>query len=85
MAFPLFGVLSDCVSRKAVYVGACLFMLAFAWPYYEMVGSGDVAWLTVAVVVSLAVPWHAVVRMRPKGKLGDDGGDARCALRDLPG
>src|SRR5262249_50442649 len=58
VAIPLFGVLSDYVTRKAVFVGACLVTIAFAWPYYEMVGSGDVGQMTVAVILSLAVP-HA--------------------------
>lgn len=60
VAMPLFGVLSDFVSRKAVYVAACLFTMAFAWPYYALVGAGDVTLLTLAVIVSLALP-HAAL------------------------
>jgi MFS transporter, MHS family, shikimate and dehydroshikimate transport protein len=52
---PLFGALSDRCSRKGVYVAGCLFLMAFAWPYYRMLAAGSAGWITAAVVVSLAV------------------------------
>src|SRR5262249_4036807 len=33
---------------------------AFAWPYFELVMTGDAVWMTFAVVVSLAIP-HAAL------------------------
>jgi metabolite-proton symporter len=52
---PLFGALSDYRSRKGVYVAGCLFLIAFAWPYYEMLATRSAGWITAAVVVSLTV------------------------------
>lgn len=54
-AIPLFGALSDRFSRKRVYVAGCLFLIAFAWPYYALLGTGEVFWVGLAVVVSLNV------------------------------
>jgi MFS family permease len=51
---PLFGVLSDAWSRKAVYTGGCLFLIAFALPYYALLGTREPAWIIVATVVALA-------------------------------
>jgi MFS family permease len=50
---PLYGVLSDRFSRKAVYIGGCLFLMAFAWPYYAMLQTREAGWMTLAVVLSL--------------------------------
>ncbi len=52
---PLFGILSDYRSRKGVYVLGCLFMIGFAWPYYEMLATGSPEWILVAVVMALTV------------------------------
>jgi metabolite-proton symporter len=51
---PLFGVLSDAWSRKAVYTGGCLFLIAFALPYYALLGTREPAWIIAATVVALA-------------------------------
>jgi MFS transporter, MHS family, shikimate and dehydroshikimate transport protein len=52
---PLFGLLSDYRSRKGVYVLGCVFLIGFAWPYYELLATGRPVWVVTAVVVSLAV------------------------------
>jgi metabolite-proton symporter len=57
---PLFGLLSDYRSRKAVYVFGCLFFVVFAIPYYMLLHTRDPAWITLAVVVSLA-GGHAIL------------------------
>ncbi|MCI0462898.1 MAG: hypothetical protein L0Z62_38625 [Gemmataceae bacterium] len=33
----------------------CLFMIGFAWPYYEMLATGRPEWIIVGVVTALAV------------------------------
>jgi metabolite-proton symporter len=51
---PLFGLLSDRWSRRGTYALGCLFLIAFAWPYYLLLGTRDPVWITAAVVLSLA-------------------------------
>jgi metabolite-proton symporter len=51
---PLYGLLSDRWSRKAVYTGGCLFLIAFALPYYALLETREPVWITVATVVALA-------------------------------
>jgi MHS family shikimate/dehydroshikimate transporter-like MFS transporter len=57
---PLFGLLSDRLSRKGVYVIGCLFLTFFAWPYYALLWTRSSAWIAFAVIVSLAIG-HALV------------------------
>jgi metabolite-proton symporter len=51
---PLFGLLSDRWSRKGVYALGCVFLMAFALPYYALLAMRQPAWIMTAVVVSLA-------------------------------
>jgi metabolite-proton symporter len=51
---PLFGLLSDHWSRKAVYTLGCLVLVCFAGPYFVLLETRDPFWITVAVVLSLA-------------------------------
>jgi metabolite-proton symporter len=51
---PLFGGLSDRWSRKAVYTGGCLFLTAWALPYYALLGTRQPVWIVFATVVALA-------------------------------
>lgn len=60
VAIPLFGLLSDRTSRKAAYVGGCVFLLAFAWPYYALLELRDPFWVVVATVTAM-VGGHAVL------------------------
>jgi MFS transporter, MHS family, shikimate and dehydroshikimate transport protein len=57
---PLFGILSDYWSRKAVYTGGCLFLIAFALPYYALLELRDPVWIILATVLALA-GGHAVL------------------------
>jgi metabolite-proton symporter len=57
---PLFGMTSDYLSRRGVYVLGCLFLTAFAWPYYALLATRTTAGIFVAVIVSLAVG-HALL------------------------
>lgn len=60
LSIPLFGWLSDRTSRKAAYVGGCLFLMAFAWPYYALLETRDPVWVIVATVTAMAFG-HAVL------------------------
>jgi metabolite-proton symporter len=57
---PLFGRLSDHLSRRGVYVLGCVFLIGFALPYYALLATRETVWVFVAVVVSLAVA-HALL------------------------
>jgi metabolite-proton symporter len=60
LTIPLYGLLSDFWSRRAAYGAGCLFLIAFALPYYALLDTRDPVWITVATVVALA-GGHALV------------------------
>jgi metabolite-proton symporter len=47
-------LLSDRLSRKAVFVMGCLCLAVFAFPYYALLDSGNAVWIVLAIVLSLA-------------------------------
>jgi MFS family permease len=51
---PLYGILSDWWSRKAVYTVGCLFLIAFALPYFALLQTREPAWIILATVLALA-------------------------------
>jgi metabolite-proton symporter len=51
---PLYGAVSDHWSRKGMYTLGCLFLIAFAFPYYTLLATGETPWIVLAVVLSLA-------------------------------
>jgi len=51
---PLYGILSDYWSRKAVYSCGCLFLIAFAVPYYALLGTREPLWIILATILALA-------------------------------
>jgi MFS family permease len=57
---PLYGILSDYWSRKAVYSCGCLFLIAFAVPYYALLHTREPAWIILATTIALA-GGHAVL------------------------
>ncbi len=52
---PFFGVLSDHWTRRRTYAFGCLFLAAFALPYYGLLHLGTPAGVVVATVLGLAV------------------------------
>jgi metabolite-proton symporter len=57
---PIFGILSDYLTRRRVYILGCLFLIGFAVPYYALLHTRDGALIVTAVVLSLAVG-HALL------------------------
>jgi metabolite-proton symporter len=51
---PLFGILSDYWSRRRTYALGCLFLIAFAFPYFALLETRNPTVVLIAVVVSLA-------------------------------
>ena len=51
IATPLFGALSDRVGRRPVYLGGALFLGAFAFPFFWLIGlrSTESVWLAIVV------------------------------------
>ncbi|GAA2207665.1 MFS transporter [Nonomuraea monospora] len=52
---PLFGLLSDRVGRRPVFLGCALFLGAFAFPMFRMVDTGHPALVILAVTVGYGV------------------------------
>jgi metabolite-proton symporter len=57
---PVFGLLSDRRSRRAVFVTGCLWLAIFAFPYYALLETRQPVWIILAIVASLA-GGHAMV------------------------
>ncbi len=57
---PLFGVLSDRLSRRAIYLTGCVFLILFALPYYALLQTRDPLWITCATLLGVAVV-HAML------------------------
>lgn len=57
---PLFGLLSDHLSRRRTYVLGCLYLAVFAFPYFALLQSRQPALVVVAVVFSLVIG-HAML------------------------
>ena len=57
---PVFGLLSDRLSRRAVFVAGCLGLAIFAFPYYALLETRQPVWIILAIVASLA-GGHAMV------------------------
>jgi metabolite-proton symporter len=57
---PLFGRLSDSLSRKRLYLLGNAFLIAFALPYFALLGTKEPALIVLAVILSLA-GGHAIL------------------------
>lgn len=52
-AIPLFGLLSDVIGRKPVYMGGALFLTAFAFPFFWLVETKTTGLIWLAIVLGL--------------------------------
>lgn len=52
---PVFGILSDRIGRRIVYIGGALFQVVLAVPFFLMVQTGDFALTTLALTLGLAI------------------------------
>jgi metabolite-proton symporter len=57
---PLFGFLSDRLSRRATYMTGCVLLIVFALPYFALLETRDAAWIMVATVLGLSI-CHALL------------------------
>lgn len=53
VAIPAFGMLSDTVGRRPVYLGGTLFIALFAFPFFWMIETGNVPLIWLAIVIGL--------------------------------
>jgi len=60
VTIPLFGLLTDRVGRRPVFMGGALFTLIFAFPFFELLKTTQPALVMLAVVLALAVGWAAM-------------------------
>jgi metabolite-proton symporter len=56
---PGFGVLSDRIGRRPVYLGGAIAMGAFAFPFFAMVDTGDATLICLAIIIGLTA--HAAM------------------------
>src|SRR5262249_18727597 len=59
-AIPAYGWLSDRLGRRPVYLFGAIFTGLFAFPFFWLVNTSNVSWMTLAVVVAL-VGGHAAL------------------------
>jgi MFS transporter, MHS family, shikimate and dehydroshikimate transport protein len=52
---PMFGLLSDVVGRRPVYLGGALALAAFAFPYFWLIDSGEPFRVALATVISMVI------------------------------
>jgi metabolite-proton symporter len=60
LTMPIYGLLSDYVSRKFTFILGCIVLMAFAFPYFALMQTRNVPMIVIAVVASLA-GGHALV------------------------
>jgi MFS family permease len=55
VAIPAFGMLSDAIGRRPVYLGGAVALAAFAFPFFWMVDTGSTIWICLAITIGLVV------------------------------
>lgn len=51
---PIFGMLSDRLTRRSIYLCGCVFLMAWAFPYYALLQTGDSYAIILATAVGVA-------------------------------
>jgi metabolite-proton symporter len=59
LTIPVFGILSDRIGRRPVYLGGAAALAAFAFPFFWMVDTADTTVTCLAIVIGLIV--HAAM------------------------
>ena len=60
LTIPLFGVLSDRWTRRRTYMAGCVFLAAFAMPFFALLDTRDPVRIALAVVLAMNLG-HAVL------------------------
>jgi MFS transporter, MHS family, shikimate and dehydroshikimate transport protein len=55
LTLPLFGMLSDRIGRRPVYVGGMIFQLLLAYPFFLMLGTGQTGLIWLAISLGLGL------------------------------
>jgi MFS transporter, MHS family, shikimate and dehydroshikimate transport protein len=55
LTLPLFGALSDRIGRRAVYVGGMVFQVLLAAVFFDMLSTGQVGMIWLAIALGLAI------------------------------
>jgi metabolite-proton symporter len=55
VVIPAFGLLSDVVGRRPVYLAGAAGLALFAFPFFRMVNTGSTPWLGLAISLALVV------------------------------
>jgi MFS family permease len=50
---PMFGMLSDYVTRRRAYMAGCWFLILFAFPFFMLLDTREPAWITLAIVLGV--------------------------------
>jgi len=57
---PLMGWLSDRVGRKTLYFAGTAAIIAFSFPYFQLLAFRSVGWLNVATIIGLGILWAPI-------------------------
>jgi metabolite-proton symporter len=55
MAIPVFGLLSDRIGRRPVYLAGAAGLAAFAFPFFWMLDRADTIWISAAIGLALII------------------------------
>lgn len=53
LTIPLFGALSDHLTRRKMYMFGCVFLIAFAFPFFAILDTREPVWIILAIVLIL--------------------------------